>query len=84
MLTVFRAFSGLAQLAIIGGIVIAILGAYAGWHYTIYKRGYDKAITDIAAENKEAVDAANKARIRVRECYASGGSWDQSGGMCQR
>lgn len=78
----FRALPLLGKLAVAGALLAAIAGAYSAWHYTIYSRGYDAAIADIAAENKEAVDAADKVRSQVRDCFDGGGDWDVVGRVC--
>lgn len=73
-------------LQLIGGLAIA--AALGGGfltlkvHYTHI--GYDKAIAAIAAEDKEAIDAADQARERVGACRNAGGVWDQSEGKCAR
>lgn len=79
----FRILPGLTQLAILGGVLVSILGAYYGFKAYHYNRGYNAAISDIATENKEAVDAANKLKANARNCAASGGFWDQSAGLCR-
>jgi hypothetical protein len=51
----------------------------------VYYRGYNAAIAAIAAQDKEAVDAAEKARSLVRECNATDGMrWDTTRGLCTR
>jgi hypothetical protein len=74
----------LRQILIGGAIALA---AGVGWvalkaHYT--NQGYQRALDDIAADNKEAIDAAHQARERVRNCRASGGVWDAARGICDR
>lgn len=72
-----------AKAAIAGG-AIAIIGlAYWGWHNAVWNKGYDAAIAAIAAQDKEAVDAADKARIRVQRCRAAGRVWDIAAGVCR-
>lgn len=79
----------LAKLAI--AAVIAV-GAGGGWlglklHYTGVgdAQGYQRAINEIASNNKEAIDAADKARERVRACWNAGRVWDstEQDGLCR-
>lgn len=73
----------LAQKAIAATVIVAIVGGAAFIIYSkIYNRGWQAAIEAVAAQDKEAVDAADKARARVRACYDGGGVWSQ--GSCQR
>lgn len=69
------------------GVLLAAIGGAGGgltWvHHKIYQEGYDAAIAAVAADNKEAIDAANTARERVRACNALDGMrWDQVAGEC--
>lgn len=48
-----------------------------------YNAGYALAINQIAAKNKEAKDAVDKAITKVDECNNRGGTWDTVSGMCQ-
>lgn len=68
----------------IAALVVAGIFAGAGYaiYSSIYNRGWHAAIEAVAAQDKEAVDAADKARARVRACYDGGGMWTQ--GSCQR
>lgn len=72
----------LFKLAIGGVAALAAGGAFVGVkvHYT--NQGYQRALDDIAADNKEAIDAADQARARVRDCRTSGGVWDAANGIC--
>jgi len=74
----------LVQLAIAGAIAAAAGIGFVTLkaHYT--NEGYQRAIDGIAADNREAVDAADKARDRVRKCSLSGGVWDASRCVCDR
>jgi hypothetical protein len=68
---------------IIGGVVALIAGAgFLGFkvHYT--NAGYQRALDDIAADNKEAIDAGNKAVGRVRACWNAGRVWNSTEGVC--
>lgn len=76
------AFSLTTKLIAAGVVALVVIGAYWAWHTTIYNRGWHAAIAAIAAQDTEAVDAADKARALVRACYDSGGVWSQ--GSCER
>lgn len=81
-------FIPLAALSLKAKIIAYLAGAavvllvYATWHYRVYRSGYNAAIEAIAAQDKEAVHAADQARARVRNCYDTGGVWQS--GACQR
>jgi hypothetical protein len=69
---------------LIGGAVV-IAAALGGWgyckvHYT--KVGYARAINEIAANDRKAIDEADQARMRVRACRDAGGVWDVTQGIC--
>jgi len=72
----------LFQIALYGAITVAAGAGFGALklHYTHV--GYQQALEDIAADNKEAIDAADQARERVRNCRASGGVWDAANGVC--
>jgi hypothetical protein len=74
----------LVQLAVGAGIAAAAGGGFLTLklHYTHV--GYQQAIDAIAAEDKEAIDAADQARGRVSACRNAGGMWDQTEGQCSR
>lgn len=59
-----------------------ILGGYAYWHNKVYSNGYDKAIADVAAKNKGALNAVRKATKNVSDCYLANGNWDAVRGLC--
>lgn len=64
----------------------AILAAlYAGFFAVdrIKDAGRSEVITEIDRSNREAEDAARKARGPVRNCYDDGGVWDTSAGECR-
>lgn len=82
MLALIGAIPLVGKLAIVGVLVASVGGGLTWLSVSQFNKGYNAAIADIAAENKEAVDAANKARQTVRDCNARGGGWDQSRGLC--
>jgi hypothetical protein len=65
-------------------ITAVLIGGYALWSSHIEQRGYDRAISAIAAQDREAVNAADNARDHIRACRASGGVWRSSTGQCER
>lgn len=71
------------RLTIIAGVPAVLAGAAGIIHHEIYQSGYDAAIADVRAANKEAIDAATLARKLVDDCYAHGGVWSQAAGKCQ-
>lgn len=65
------------------GIILAVVSGlcvYVKVHYEDI--GYNKAITAVATGDKEASDAAAKARAKVVECDRMGGNWDVTNGVC--
>ena len=54
-----------------------------GYFFTTgYNKGYQVAINQVAAQNKEANDAVKKVTTSVDECFNSGGTFDDVGGVC--
>ena len=83
--TVLSLFGGaglMTKLIIIGGLAVALLGAYGIWHHKVYRSGYDRAISDIAAADAKAVQRATNARNAFKICRDSGRKWDQATGTC--
>jgi hypothetical protein len=74
----------LFQIALYGVIAVVATGALVGAKIHYQNVGYQNAINAIAAQDKEAIDAADQARGRVDACRASGGVWSQSDGLCAR
>ncbi len=72
----------LLQLAVAGAVVLVAGGAFVGLKIHYQNVGYQNAINAIAAQDKEAIDAADQARGRVDACRTSGGVWSQSDGVC--
>jgi hypothetical protein len=83
MITLFRALPMLAQIGAVLGLLALLYGSYKLWEHRIYRSGWDAAIAAVAAQDQEAVDAANKAGARIAECRASGGVWRASTGQCE-
>jgi hypothetical protein len=63
---------------------IAIAVAVAALAGSIYLRGRSDQVAATAEQDREASDAADGARVRVRACYDTGGLWDQRTGLCRR
>ena len=77
-------FSPLVIKLIAGAVVLAAIGGgIAYWSIHKYNQGYAQAIADIAARDKGAVDAVNKAKSKVDECVARNGTWDVTVGVCR-
>lgn len=72
----------LTKLAITAAVLVALGGAYAGWHHEVYESGYDAAIAAIAAEDSAALARATEKRSVWRDCRSRNGVWDQSTGRC--
>ena len=80
-----RGLSIWAQLGSIAVVLVLVWGSYKLWEHRIYRQGYDAAIADIVAQNKEANDAADQLRARMRDCRATPGMrWSQTARECQR
>lgn len=74
----------LFKLALGGAIALAFGSWTAAVSVKSYNRGHLAAINEIAAKDKEAVDAADKASTRLADCVRSGGVWDSVTGECGR
>lgn len=61
------------------------LALAAGWLAVdrIKDAGRREVLTEIDTANREAEDAARKARGPVRACYDDGGVWDVTAGECR-
>lgn len=81
-LALLEASSMLTKLAVAGALALAALGAYGIWHHKVYRSGYDRALADIAAEDKRAIGSALELRQVWKDCRARGGRWIQSEGRC--
>ncbi|MCK1282259.1 hypothetical protein IVB46_44295 [Bradyrhizobium sp. 61] len=72
----------LIKIAVGLGLVAGILAAYGVWHHKVYRNGYDRAISDIAAADSRAIGRAQQARAVWKNCRDSGKHWDQKAGKC--
>lgn len=63
--------------------VLSTVGAYWVGHHGEYRRGYDAAISNIAAEDAAAIGSALAKRDVWKECRAKNGTWDQTTGSCK-
>ncbi|MDX3971182.1 MAG: hypothetical protein QHD01_31940 [Bradyrhizobium sp.] len=81
-LALLQASGLLTKLVVAGSIAAAVLVAYGVWHHKVYRAGYDRALADIAAEDKRAIGSALKQREIWLACRARGGRWVQSEGRC--
>lgn len=83
--TLWATFGGaglLTKIIAIGLLAAALLTAYGVWHHKVYRSGYDRAISDIAAADTRAVQRATAARSAFKTCRDSGRKWDQAAGTC--
>lgn len=78
----FGAANLLSKLAVLGGILLALIAAYGVWHHQVYQSGYDAALADVAKADTKAVKRATEFRNQYRSCRDSGRQWDQSTGKC--
>lgn len=76
--------ANLVRLIVAGLVALAAGGGFLAvkHHYTTI--GYQRAIDGVAAQDREAIDAADQARERVRACIHNGGVWDVAEGQCRR
>lgn len=80
----FAARSLLARIATVAVVALAAWGGYALWKKSIYNQGYNSALADVEAANKELNDATREAVNAVRACRDAGGVWNQTTGQCDR
>ncbi|WP_162471464.1 hypothetical protein [Bradyrhizobium cosmicum] len=78
----WKAASWGVRIAAVVGPLLIVGTAYAVWHHKVYQRGYDRALADIAAEDKGAIGAATELRKIWSDCRGRGGRWIQSEGRC--
>lgn len=71
------------RLAVYGGLLLAVVAAYGVWHHSIYSKGYQAALADIARADAKAVQRATAYRNKFKDCRAAGKAWDQVTGTCQ-
>lgn len=70
------------QLGLAAAVFVVVTGAATGVYFHIRNAGYAAAIEDVAQRNKVAINAVRKATTKVTDCYAGGGSWDATRGVC--
>ena len=80
--TMFGGAGLLTKIIAIGALAAVLLTAYGVWHHKVYRSGYDRAISDIAAADAKAVQRATTARNAYKACRDSGRRWDQATGTC--
>lgn len=66
------------------GVLASLGGAYGYLRIHYYNEGYNAAISDIAAKNKDALDAVKTKLKIVDDCANSGGEWDTTRGVCRQ
>ncbi len=72
-----------SALFLYAGIALVLSGSFVGWSIHQYNKGYSAAIYAIARKDKEAIDAADEASKVVSQCFDSGRTWDDIGGLCR-
>lgn len=76
---------GIGKSLIGAGIVILALGTIYGiWHHKVWERGYERALFDLANQDKKAVAKAGDIRRGLLCGGDSGLRWDQQTGDCVR
>lgn len=83
IVTGIKLFGVFKSFAILAGVVLALGIAYGAWHHKVYKEGYTRALSDIAAEDAGAIKRATDMRSTWRNCRDRGGRWDQATGRCE-
>ncbi|MEJ8571210.1 hypothetical protein [Microbaculum marinum] len=66
----------------IGGVILLL--AVAGFYldHRAYRRGFDTAMSAVAAQNARAADVARRAIGDVDTCFDQGGRWNVETGTC--
>jgi hypothetical protein len=76
----------LTKLIIAGVIAVAVIGGFwafiAARERAAYIRGQDELQVAVEKRNATAAKGAQEARNALDKCYDSGGTWDQSRGVC--
>lgn len=77
--------SPLAYLKIGAFLVALAAGGGFLWRYVSLEKevAHERAKDEILDGEREAADEAQKARARVRACFASGRVWDIQTGTCR-
>lgn len=81
-LKALQAAGVLTKIIMAGSLLLVALSAYGIWHHKVYRSGYDRALADIAAEDKRAIGSAMEMRGVWLECRKRGGRWIQTEGRC--
>lgn len=63
--------------------VVSIVVSFWYGRHGEYAKGYEKALSDIAAEDAAAIERATQMRSVWKECRLNSGEWDQSTGECK-
>lgn len=77
-----KLFGVLKSVGILVALVAGLFIAYGAWHHKVYREGYTRALSDIAAEDAAALKRATDLRATWRNCRDRGGQWDQANGRC--
>lgn len=68
--------------AITGIVLVAVSVSWLAFSNHYYNKGWVAAIAAIAAQDRKAIDARDKALEEVRACRSSGRTWDVVNGVC--
>lgn len=63
--------------------VVSVVAAFWYGHHGEYAKGYDAALSAIAAEDSAAIQRATEKRSVWKECRARDGEWNQSTAECK-
>ncbi|MBR1150069.1 hypothetical protein [Bradyrhizobium sp. JYMT SZCCT0428] len=77
-----KLFGMLKSFGILVAVVAALAIGYGVWRHKVFREGYARALSDIAANDTAAVGRATDLRKTWRECRDRGGRWDQAAGRC--
>lgn len=81
-----RAARPAGKILVGAGIVLglALVGFLAHRHVAVthYARGYAAALESVAAQNRDAARAGDRARGDVGACFDRGGTWNVATGLC--
>ena len=80
---IMAALLGCKWCLIVAAFVLSVLASYWYGHHGEYAKGYDAALSAIAAEDAAAIQRATEKRAVWQECHQRSGTWDQSTGECK-
>ena len=72
------------RLVLTGAGVAAALVWLGVEHHKVYVEGETAAIQKVEKRNAQELSTADAAQKLVDDCYAAGGTWNRSDGLCYR